>query len=77
LHRCEKAIERKFVNGRFSLLSRLVGGNFFDNALPSGSGSLKQSILVADTSANKDFTFLIHDPGIHLTGVEIDATDVF
>jgi hypothetical protein len=49
---CEKTIERKFVNGRFSLLSRPIGGNFFDNALPPGSGSLKQSILVADTSAN-------------------------
>ena len=34
-----------------------VGGNFFDNALPSGSGSLKQSILVADNSANKNFIF--------------------
>ena len=77
MRRCEKAIERKFVNGRFSLLSRLVGGNFFDNALPSGSGSLSQSILVADTSANKDFTFLIHDTGIHLPGIEIDATDIF
>jgi hypothetical protein len=25
----------------------------------------------------KDFTLLIHDTGIHLPGVEIDATDIF
>jgi hypothetical protein len=25
----------------------------------------------------KDFTFLIHNTGIHVTGVEIDATDIF
>jgi hypothetical protein len=25
----------------------------------------------------KDFTFLIHNAGIHLMGVEIDATDIF
>ncbi len=27
----------KFVNGRFSLLTRPVGGNFFDKALPYGA----------------------------------------
>ena len=77
LRRCGKAIERKFENGRYSLLSRPVGGIFSGNALPSGFGSLRQSILVADTSANKDFTFLVHNAGIHLPDVEIDATDVF
>jgi hypothetical protein len=33
--------------------------------------------VCAHITMEKDFTLLIHDTGIHLPGMEIDATDIF
>jgi hypothetical protein len=38
---------------------------------------LELAKVCSHITKEKDFTLLVHDTGIHLTGMKIDATDIF